>query len=67
VPPLEQRDAQVLLQRPDLPADGGLGDEEFLGRSGEGEIPRRRLEALDQVQRWKIEAPLLYYIRSCRE
>ena len=65
VPALEQGDAQVLLQRADLPADGGLGDEQLLGRLGEGEVACRRLEALDQVQRGEIEAPLLHYIRSC--
>ena len=65
VPALEQRDAQVLLQRPDLPADGRLRDEQLLGRLGEGEVAGRRLEALDQVQRGQVEAPLLHYICSC--
>jgi len=35
LPPLEQRHAEVVLERLDLPADGGLGDEELLGRLGE--------------------------------
>ena len=65
MPALEQGDAQVLLQRPDLPADRRLGDEQLLGRLGEGEVARRRLEALDQVQRGEVEAPLLHYVCSC--
>ena len=65
MPALEQGNAQVLLQRPDLPADGRLGDEQLLGRLGEGEVACRRLEALDQVQRGEIEASLLHYASSC--
>jgi hypothetical protein len=55
VPALEQGDAQVLLQRADLPADGGLRDEQLLGRLGEGEVACRRLEALDQVQGGRLK------------
>ncbi len=35
LPPLEQRHAEVVLERLHLPADGGLGDEELRGRLGE--------------------------------
>src|SRR5882672_6260831 len=65
VPALEQGNAQMLLERPDLPADGRLGDEQLLGRPREREVACRRLEALDQVQRGEIETSLLHYTHSC--
>jgi hypothetical protein len=34
-----------------LAADGGLGDEQFCRGFGETQMPRRRLEAANQVQR----------------
>ena len=66
-PALEQGDAQVLLQRPDLPADRRLRDEQLLGRLGEAEVAGRGLEALDQVERRQVEAPSLHYQCSCME
>ncbi len=47
----EQRHPQVLLQRLDLVADGGLGDEQLLGSLGEAEVPRGGLEGPERVQR----------------
>ena len=63
--PLEQRHAQVLLQRPDLAAHRRLGDEQLLRRLGEAQRPGRRLEALDQVQRGQVEALSMHSVSSC--
>jgi hypothetical protein len=51
VTPLEQRRAEVLLERLDLAADCRLRDEQFLGGAREARQPRRRLEAADQLKR----------------
>ena len=40
----KERHAQVLLQRVDLPADGALGQRQFLGRPREALVAGRGLE-----------------------
>ena len=40
----EQADADLFLERLDLPADRRLGQRHFLGRGAEVEVPRHRLE-----------------------
>ena len=67
MPALEQSDAQVLLQAPDLPADGRLGDEQLLGSLGEGEVAGGSLETLDEVERGEVEALLWHYVSSCKD
>jgi hypothetical protein len=49
--PLEQRLTQYLFQLADLSADGGLRDEQFLGRKREALEPSRDLEASQCRQR----------------
>jgi len=49
--PLEQRDAEVILEDLDLPADRGLRDVQFLGGSREAEVPRGRLEDHETIRR----------------
>ena len=62
---LEQRHAQMLLQRPDLPAHGRLRDQQLVGGLREGQVAGGRLEALDQVERRQVEASLMHYHGSC--
>jgi len=57
-PPLEQRHAEVVLERLDLPADSGLGDEQLLRRLGEAQSPRRRLEPLEEPHVRQAIAPV---------
>ena len=45
----KERHAQVLLQRVDLPADGALGQRQFLGSPGEAFVAGRRLEGKQGV------------------
>jgi hypothetical protein len=47
----EQDDAQRILERADLLADRRRRDREFVGRTGEGEMPRRRVEHAQAVER----------------
>ena len=47
----EQRNPQVVLERPDLAAHRRLRDEAFLGRTREAKVPGRRLEGQQQVER----------------
>src|SRR5690242_2397692 len=46
--PLEQPDAEMVLERLDLPAHRRLGDEKLLRRLREAERPGSRLEALEE-------------------
>src|SRR6185437_13742462 len=46
----EQPKAEPLLEKLHLMADGGLGDVELVGRAGEVEVPRRRLEGAQGVE-----------------
>jgi hypothetical protein len=66
MPALEQSGAQVLLQAPDLPADGRLGDEKLLGGLGEGQVAGCSLETLDEVERGEVEALVWHYVSSCK-
>ena len=50
VPPLEERHPELVLEVLDLPAHRRLGEEKFLPRLGEGEVPGGRLEALEQIE-----------------
>jgi hypothetical protein len=47
----EQWDAELVLEPPDQVADRGLGDIQLLRRTGEAEMPRRRLEGAQPVER----------------
>ena len=47
-PPLEQCHPEVVLQRLDLAADGGLGNEQLFGSLGEAQIARSRFESLKE-------------------
>jgi hypothetical protein len=40
--PVQQRPPQFLLQIPDLPGEGGLGEVEIVGRSGDAALPSYR-------------------------
>ncbi len=60
----EQRDPQVLLEGPDLAADRGLRDEAFLRRTREAEVPGRRLEGQQQVER-RQSPGILHALREC--
>ncbi|MNC94863.1 hypothetical protein D3C83_118350 [compost metagenome] len=51
MPALEERHAELLLQVLDLPAHRRLREVELLARPGEGQVPRRRLEPHQQVER----------------
>ena len=44
LPPLEQGDAQLLLQPGEIPAQAGLGDMQLLGGPGQIAVPRCRTE-----------------------
>ena len=48
---LEQRHAELLFERLDLARQRRLREVELLGRAGEGQMPRRGLETLEQVER----------------
>ena len=52
----EQRRAQLGLQCLDLPADGGLGDKQLVGRRAERQTPRHRLKRAQAVQRQRAAA-----------
>jgi len=45
-PPIEQRDAKVVFQRPDLPAHGGLCDEQLARGFRKAQVARCSLKAL---------------------
>src|SRR5262245_23672786 len=45
---LEQCQPQVIFERLDLPANGGLGKEQFLGSLSEAQIARSRFESLKE-------------------
>src|SRR5262245_23977292 len=45
---LEQCQPEVIFERLDLPAHGGLGKEQFLGSLGEAQIARCRFESLKE-------------------
>jgi hypothetical protein len=47
-PPLKQLQAEIVLKRLNLPAHGGLSNEELLGCLGEAQRARRGLEALEE-------------------
>jgi hypothetical protein len=49
----KQGHAEVLLQRFDLMADRGLGDEKLFRGLGEGEVARRGLEGAQGIQGWQ--------------
>ena len=57
---LEETDSQVLLQGPDLAADGGLGQVQLLGGLGEALEPGRRLEGEEAGQGRKVPAQLIH-------
>ena len=46
----EQDDAEHILQRTDLLADGGRGDGEFVSRAGERQVPRGGIEHAQGVE-----------------
>ena len=48
---LEQGDAEVFLERLDLPADGRLGDEQLLRREREAQAPAGGFETAQEVER----------------
>src|SRR3954468_7119224 len=49
----EERNAQLVLELLDLPADRRLGQEQLLPCLGEGQMARRGLEADQQIEGWK--------------
>src|SRR3974390_2808902 len=51
--PLEQPHSQMLLPRLDLPAYGGLRNEQLLRSPREAQVARRRLKSLEESQRWQ--------------
>jgi hypothetical protein len=75
----EKRHAQLLFQRLNLPADGRLRQEQFCGRLGEAQVARRRIEALEGIQRRQFRklsfmifthacnAESSFVLRTCRE
>jgi hypothetical protein len=65
LPPLEQRDAEMILQRLDLPADGRLCDEQLFGCLGEAQVPGSRLETLDEAQLRQAVASVWHSQNSC--
>src|SRR6185437_1484136 len=50
MPPLEEREAERILQRLDLPRQRRLREEQLLGGQGERQPPPRRLEAAQEVE-----------------
>ena len=48
---MEQADLQAVLQCPDLVAQRGLADAQFQRRTGEVEVPGRRLEGTQGIER----------------
>src|SRR4051812_581758 len=65
VTPREQLGAQALFQRMDLPADGGLRQEQFLRCPGEAQVASRRLEAAEKIQRRKLGGFPSHACSSC--
>ena len=63
--PLEQHHPQMLLQGLDLPAYGGLRDEQLLRSPREAQVARRRLKSLEEGQRGQPVAPIWHSLRSC--
>ena len=53
IAPLEQAEAELLLQPADLMADRGLRHVQLGGGEGEAEVARRRLERAQSVERGK--------------
>jgi len=51
--PDEQANPQFLLEPPDLMADRGLRDVQFGSRIGEAQMPGRRLEGAQSIERWQ--------------
>jgi hypothetical protein len=47
----EQGRAELLLERLDFLADGGLREAELAGGVGEAQVARRRVEAAQQIER----------------
>ena len=50
MPPMEKLDAELLLELLDLAAHRRLGEEKLLPGLGEGKVPRRGLESLQEIQ-----------------
>jgi hypothetical protein len=50
----EKRHGEVLLDRGDLPADGGLRERQLFGRLGEAQVPGGGLEGFELVQRRQV-------------
>jgi len=53
----EERHAEPVFERLDLPAHGRLGECDLLCGPGEAQVPRGRLERDEQLQRRQLEGP----------
>ena len=51
MPPFEQGNAELLLERLNLPRQRRLGEEQLLRCACEGKVPRRGLESPDEIER----------------
>jgi len=61
----EQLHPQALLERLDLPADGGLRDEQFVRRLGKAQVAGGRLEPAEEIEGRHRRGFSSHYPDSC--
>ena len=67
VPAMEQRHAEVILERLDLTADRGLREEALGGGLGERKMPRGGVEGEQQIERRQPGGVFLHACAECQE
>ena len=55
IAPIQELDADGFLQRANLTADGGLREEQVLGRKRDAHASTNRNETADEIQRWQSD------------
>ena len=66
VPPLEQRRAERILERLDLPRQRRLRDKQFLRGQREREAPARRLETPEEIERRQPSQRFMHSLHACK-
>jgi len=63
--PLEQRDAERVLERLDLARQRRLGEEKLVGGKREGKPPPRGLETAQEIERRQPPQRFMHALHAC--